>query len=62
MSNENKKGRKRMLEEEKKQQVATRISPDIRNWLRDQKFMSQAVLIEKAVRYYREQLEGNASK
>ena len=57
MSNENKKGRKRLPEDKRKKQIATRIDPGVRDWLRDQKYMSQAVLIEKAVRYYRELLE-----
>ena len=52
-----KRGRKRIPEELKKKQIATRIDPKVRKWLRDQEYMPQAILIEKALRKYRVFLE-----
>ena len=52
-----KRGRKKMAECLKKKQVATRIAPEIRLWLKEQKYMPQAQLVEKALRNYKVILE-----
>ena len=46
-----------MLESLRKKQVATRIAPEIRLWLKEQKYMPQAQLVEKALKSYKVILE-----